>query len=404
MRSKWSLLALLVCIGALNYADRTAVASLFPLLRTGLGLTDVGMALTGSLFLWSYAAASPFAGRIADRYDRRKLVLGSLVAWSAVTGLSGLVTEAWQLQGLRLLLGLAECLYLPAAIALLAEFHGPDTRGTAMGTHSAGLGLGMVLGGTIAGMLGEAYGWRPAFLLLGGSGLTLAVIAYFILPRAHGVAASRQQEESAFDAVREIFGVTLYRVILTEAALVAIGTWIFANWLPLYFTEVHGLTLAAAGFSGTAALKAGNTLGASLGGMFSDRFAGADTSKRLLLHGTCYLIAAPLLLVFAVKAPLGAVGLAIFLHGLIRSSGGANEMPVICDVLPPHRRSTAIGIMNATNTFTGGVAILASGFLKSNFDLSAVFAANTIIVIFAGLVCLWGRRVQLHSAAMAAKA
>lgn len=404
MRSKWTVLALFVCIGSLNYADRTAIASLFPLLRTGLGLTDVGMALTGSLFLWSYAAGSPFAGRMADRFNRRRLVLASLTGWSVVTLISGLVTEAWQLQALRLLLGVTECFYLPAAIALLAEFHGPDTRATAMGTHSAGLGLGMVFGGTLAGYLGDLYGWRPAFFALGGAGIVLAMIASVVLPDTPRPHTLRSEPEPVFDTLREIFATRLYRVIMTEAALIAIGTWIFSNWLPLYFTEVHGLTLAAAGFSGTAALKAGGTAGAALGGMFSDRFAGGDTSRRMLLHGTCYLIAAPLLLIFAVKAPLGAVGIAIFLHGLIRAAGGANEMPVLCDALPPDRRSTAIGIMNASNTFIGGVAILVSGFLKSNFELSSVFAANSIIVMAAGLVCLWGRRAQLQHAALAAKA
>ncbi len=403
MRSKWTILALFVSIGALNYADRTAVASLFPLLRTDLGLTDVGMALTGSLFLWSYAAGSPFAGRLADRFNRRRLVLGSLIAWSAVTAVSGLVTEAWQLQALRLVLGASECLYLPAALAILAEFHGNDTRATAMGMHSAGLTFGMIAGGTLAGFLGQQYGWRPAFFVLGGAGFALALLASVILPdtRAH---ALQSEPEPVSDTLRALFGTRLYRVILTEAALIAIGSWIFANWLPLYFSDVHGLTLAAAGFSGTAALTAGRTTGAMLGGVFSDRFSAGETPRRMLLQGSFYLAAAPLLLVFAVKAPLATVGMAIFLHGLILGAGVANEMPVLCDALPAHRRSTAIGIMNAMNTFMGGLAILVSGVLKSNAELSTMFAADSVIVMAAGLVCLWGRRAQLQSAALAAKA
>jgi predicted MFS family arabinose efflux permease len=390
MRSKWSVLALLVSIGALNYADRTAVASLFPLLRSDLGLTDVGMALTGSLFLWSYAAGSPFAGRLADRYDRRRLVLVSLAAWSSATALSGLATEAWQLQVMRLLLGLSECFYLPAALALLADYHGHDSRGTAMGIHSAGLGIGMVIGATGAGYLGEVYGWRSAFLALGGAGIGLAAIASRLLPGSPPPAGTARVSHWPAGG---LFAVPLFRVVLAEAALIATGNWMFANWLPLYFSDVHGLGLAAAGFSGTFALKAGNTTGAAVGGLLSDRFAGDDTSRRLLLQGACYLIAAPLLLVFAGALPLGTVGVAIFLHGLIRSAGGANELPVLCDALPSGRRSTAIGIMNAMNTFTGGLAILVSGYLRTDFDLSAVFAASSLIVVCAGLVCLWGWRL-----------
>src|SRR5262249_38207455 len=86
---KWQVLVFLFCAGGLNYADRTAISSLFPLLRADLALTDVGMAAVGSLFLWSYAATSPIAGMVADRISRSHLIAFSLAAWSIVTALPG---------------------------------------------------------------------------------------------------------------------------------------------------------------------------------------------------------------------------------------------------------------------------------------------------------------------------
>ena len=81
----------------------------------------------------------------------------------------------------RALLGIAECAYLPAAVALIAEHHEPDTRGTAMGIQIAGMQIGLVAGSAIAGYIGEHFGWRADFFILGGGGLLLALAASFIL-------------------------------------------------------------------------------------------------------------------------------------------------------------------------------------------------------------------------------
>ena len=115
-------------IACLNYADRTAISAVFPLLRSELGISDVGLGAIGSFFLWSYAIGSPFAGWLADRVSRSRMVVYSLTAWSLITIATGMVTDSNQLLFTRILLGLAECGYLPAAIALIADHHSPETR------------------------------------------------------------------------------------------------------------------------------------------------------------------------------------------------------------------------------------------------------------------------------------
>lgn len=75
LSSKWRMVAVLLSIAGLNYADRTAISSVFPLIRRDLGMSDVALAATGSLFLWSYAIGSPFAGYLADRLSRSRLIV-----------------------------------------------------------------------------------------------------------------------------------------------------------------------------------------------------------------------------------------------------------------------------------------------------------------------------------------
>jgi predicted MFS family arabinose efflux permease len=196
-------------------------------------------------------------------------------------------------------------------------------------------------------------------------------------------------------AFRAITGKRTYFIVLGEAALIAISSWVFANWLPLYFRESYGLTLAAAGFSGTFALTAGMMTGVTAGGYFSDRLSRGDLRRRLLMQGTLYLCAAPLLITFLAHPPLPVLGAAIFLHGLLRSLGSVNELPVLCDLLPPQRRSTAVGFMNALNTFIGGSGVLISGIIKSSGGLGIVFTGLAAVVSLAGLVCLSGYRWTL---------
>ncbi|HZT33173.1 MAG TPA: MFS transporter [Bryobacteraceae bacterium] len=387
---KWCLAALLFAIGALNYADRTAIAAVFPLLRAELGASDLALAATGSLFLWSYALGSPLAGILADRVSRSALIFWSLTLWSLATFAAGLVTATWQLLAARVFLGLAECAYLPAALALLADYHGPETRATAMGLHNAGLNFGLVMGGLAAGYLGEHFGWRPGFLLLGAGGLALAAFARWFLRDAAPAVA--QERALVADSLSAVLRVPSYLVILGEAGLIAVGTWMFLNWLPLYFNEVHHLSLAGAGFSGTFLLQAPALVGVTAGGYLSDRVAGRQPHRRMLIMSLAYFCAGPCLLAFLGQPPLAAVSAGLFGYGLFRSLGSCNEVPVICDLLPPRLRSTAIGLMNTLNTLAGGAGIFLAALLKKDFGLAGLFGGTSVLLAGSTLLALFGYR------------
>jgi MFS family permease len=389
---KWKVLALLFAAGALNYADRTAITSVFPLLRRDLAISDVGLAAIGSLFLWSYALCSPVAGVIADRFSRSRLIAISLFAWSLVTAASGLVTSSGQLFLLRVLLGISECVYLPAALGLLADYHGPNTRATALGIHTGALTAGMIAGGTAAGYLADRIGWRVCFVILGALGIVLATFAAMWLrdPVVSGRAAV--SHEPLRITVSALATTPSYAIILAEAGLIALSTWIFVNWLPLYFRETYGLTLAAAGFAGTFALTAGATLGVLIGGYVSDHVARNNPGRRLLMLGLLYALAAPLLLVFLLRPDVGLLGFVILMHGFLRALGSANELPLLCEVLPPRRRGAAMGLMNSMNTFIGGSGVFLSGLLMSYSGLSRIFIGLAGVVLIASAVALVGYR------------
>lgn len=386
---KWFLVGFLILTGGLNYGDRGALTAVFPLLRDELGMSDVGLAAIGSVFLWSYAIVSPFAGYLGDRFSRRRVIVWSVTAWSAVTALTAWVASSNQLLAMRVLLGISESLYLPAALALISIHHSPRTRATAMALHSGGYTLGIVLAGTFTGYVGDHYGWRPALVLLGGVGIILAVSGRFALSdRPHEVSQPVMQTPSPplGQVIWTILRIPSFVVVLVGEMLMAVCVWIFINWLPLYFKEQFNLSLASAGFAGTFFNQGGAFFGLLLGGYISDRLARRAAKHRMLLMAVFYFLAAPFLLPFLWSASYRLIAVSFLAFAVVRSIGLVNGTPLICDLLPAQIRSTALGFANMVNCFAAGLGVLVAGFLKGHFGLGGIFAGTSLILLLSSVV------------------
>ena len=390
----WKTVLLLASAAALNYADRTSLSAVFPLLQAELALTDLQLAAIGTLFLWSYAFGSPFAGFLADRLPRNRVIVWSLLAWSLVTILTGFARTANELLSTRVLLGLAECFYLPAAIALIAGHHPSASRGRALAVHLCGLNAGLVGGGALAGYLGENYGWRIGLFFLGGLGILLSAVCSALLQEAPRGDAPRLVLGPFGPQIRELLRKRGYVLLSLQAMLISVGTWMFFNWMPLYFRESFGLSLAVAGFSGTAVLQLSAVLGALVGGTLSDQAAKRTPDGRYRLMTTCYLLCAPCLFMFLSGGGMLTISIAVIIFSFLRAVATANETPAVCDLIDERDRSTAQSLMNMLNTIAGGTGVFVAGSLKADWGLNGVFAGVGILVFFAaGLVWL-ARRAE----------
>jgi MFS family permease len=149
LRYAWFVVALLVPVALLNYLDRQMLAtmktSMVGDIPTIANRADWGLVL--GCFKWTYAILSPFGGYIADRFSRRWVIGGSLFVWSLVTWWTGHVTTFNELMVARALMGISEAFYIPAALALITEYHVGHTRSRAVGVHQAGIYIGQIMGG-----------------------------------------------------------------------------------------------------------------------------------------------------------------------------------------------------------------------------------------------------------------
>lgn len=129
----WLVVALLWVVALLNYMDRQMLSTMQGAMKLDIVELQKAEAFGAlmAVFLWIYGIVSPFAGVVADRVSRKKLVVGSLFVWSAVTYLMGYATDFTQLYCLRALMGVSEALYIPSALSLIADWHEGKSRSLA---------------------------------------------------------------------------------------------------------------------------------------------------------------------------------------------------------------------------------------------------------------------------------
>jgi predicted MFS family arabinose efflux permease len=392
---RWRVTAFLGLAAAVNFADRSAFNAVLAPLQAELHLSNVRLGLLASLFLWSYALASPLAGNLADRFSRSAMVAWSLAFWSVCTLLTGVAGGLAFLCLLRIGLGLGESIFSPAAFALVADHHGPATRGRAMSLLSLAFQAGIVAGAGGAGYLAEHYGWRSGFYVLGLGGVALSFATRWFVADRSPERARAPARASAAQAFRYLATVPCFYVMMLKQLLSEMGTWVLLTWLPLLLYETYHLKLGAAGFTGTIMLSGALVLGMALGGWLFDWVGRRRPGQRMLVLGLYYLAAAPFPLVFLLQPSFSTVVVAVSLCSLIRGMATAAERPLLCEFIPAGFRSTVFGCYNGIANVGGAAGVFVTGWVKSGFGLSGVFAALAAVYFVAALALWIGHRFFL---------
>lgn len=397
MRYAWTVVGLLWLVALLNYLDRLMLTTMRDPIKASIPMNDAQFGLLTSVFLWVYAVVSPLGGYLADRFDRRRMIIGSLLVWSALTWVTAHVNTFEHLLFARALMGISEACYIPAGLALIADYHRGATRSLATGLHMSGVYAGAALGG-VGGMIAEHHGWRLGFSLFGAFGVFYALVLFLCLKNApRQIASGPEDTKRALAAPVEgvtiraalpaLFGQPAFLILLALNALVGVANWGINGWLPTYLKEHFHLKLGAAGISATGYIQLASFAGVLIGGGWADAWSRRNPRSRALVPALGYCVAGPFLLLMALTPmlPIAIVGMIVF--GLGRGFFDANHMPILCQVIDGRYRATGYGFLNFISCLAGGVMIYAGGWMKdANVDLSKVFVISAIGLVLVGVM------------------
>ena len=394
----WILVGLLWVVALLNYMDRQMLSTMKPSMMIDIAelqtATNFGRLM--AIFLWIYGFMSPVAGMIADKFNRKWLIVGSLFVWSGVTFAMGYAQTFDQLYWLRAIMGVSEALYIPAGLSLIADFHTSKTRSLAIGIHMTGLYMGQALGG-FGATIAHNFSWQTAFHSFGIIGIVYSVVLILFLKEKKVEAVKMAVantvktigRSSLFKGLGLLITNISFWIILFYFAIPSLPGWGIKNWLPTLFANNLDIDMSEAGPLSTITIAASSFLGVIFGGILSDRWVQKNIRGRIYTSAIGLALTIPALLLIGYGHSLFHVVGAAFCFGFGFGMFDANNMPILCQFVSSRYRATAYGLMNMVGVFAGafitdllGKSTDAGNLGKSFAMLSGIVAVALVIQLF----------------------
>lgn len=389
----WVVVGLLWVVALLNYMDRQMLSTMKEAMSHSIPELEKAETFGNLMaaFMWIYGLMSPFAGAIADRMNRKWLIVASLFVWSSVTLLMGFTHDFSTLYVLRMVMGLSEAMYIPAALALIADFHTGKSRSLAIGVHMTGLYVGQALGG-FGAMLSHHLSWESTFIYFGLFGALYAlVLATFLhetdaqLERIKNGAKTNESQSNGLNNVVQSFGKILSSVpfwgMLIFFTATSLPGWATKNWLPTLFEQNLHLNMQVAGPISTATIALSSFIGVFVGGAISDRWVKTNVKGRVYTSAMGLGMMAPALAFLGFGSSYWSVIGGGFLFGFGLGFFDTNNMPILCQFFSSRYRSTAYGVMNMSGVIAGGYITKMLGKSTDAGNLGRDFGVMAVVIL-----------------------
>jgi MFS family permease len=358
-------------------------------LVAAIPMSDAQFGLLTSSLLWTYGLASPFAGFLSDRFNRSRVITVSLLLWSLATWLASLCRTFEQLVLLRSLMGLIEACYMPAALALICDYHRGSSRSKAIAIHHSGFVVGLALSG-LGGWVAQRQSWHFAFALVGIAGviyvLPLALLLRDVAPTpgATTLGPAAKTDTRFGGAMISLFGLGYFLLMLAAHAMLNFMDWAVIGWVPLFIQEHFGLTQSLAGVLATGYKNAGLILGLFIGGFWADRWSRSNGRARMYVPAVGMFIGAPGMILLANTNVLWLAIFGLVVLYLFMAFYDPNTMPVLCEVVDARYRATGYGLLNCVGMIAAGFGVYFFGLLRDlHIDPRVIFDVGALL----GWIC-----------------
>jgi MFS family permease len=390
-RAGWALF-ILTALNFVNYIDRSVLFAVQPLIQAEFHRSDAEFGFLTSAFIICYMCTAPFIGPLADRFDRRRIMVIGALIWSGATLLTA-ITHTFEMLFIRhLIVGVGEATFVTIAPAFISDMYPEHRRGRIMSIFASALPVGTAMGYIVGGHLGLAYGWRHAFLIASIPGFILAVMLMFVEEPKRGA------QDRLKDSVERgtIFGLLKNGAFWSCTIGMAMMTFAIGGmqvWMPTFLTRVRNVPLDKANFIFGGMTLASGFLATFVGGWLGDYLLKYTKGAYYLVSGIGMALAVPAIYL-AITYTGSAMYPAIFLAEFFVLLNTAPLNAALVNSVSARIRSTAV----AVNIFV--LHILGDAFsptlmgrISDKSNLRLAFLVVTIAVALSAISLLLGIRV-----------
>lgn len=420
----WYFVLLLALLSIVSYADRLILGILVDPIKAELQVNDTQMGfLLGLSFSFVYATLALVLANVADRHNRRNLIIAGVLVWSIMTSASAFSDGFWQLAICRLGVGVGEAALGPAALSIISDLFEKEHRHTPLSVFLAagvigGAGAYIIGGGAVLfvsqmsdmalPIIGELSPWRLVFLCMGLPGILLGLLMLVTVSEpirrndANDVAEDSANVSDVFAHLKERRGE--YLPIFGGILLVQMMVYAVATWYASVLIRFYGLSLSSAGFAfGTVGLLFG-TAGAVMGPYLVGVLERRGRRDGVLLAGLAAVGVAAPATVWAPVAPnvqLSLIALAVVMFSLSAASALAPLLPQLIAPNAMRARVTALYFFIA-NLIGLGLTPIIIGFINDAglFGVSgiheAVSSTAMILLPVSFIILFFGRKTLIR--------
>ncbi len=388
-------LVLLLAINLFNYIDRYVLAAVEPEIRSHFFRPDDPNAhalvgFLGTAFLVSYMVSAPIFGWFADRMSRWIIIGVSVILWSAATAASGLAGTFALLLITRLLVGVGEGGYGPAAPTIIADLFPLLLRGRVLSYFYVAIPVGSAIGYAIGGFVAAHWGWQTAFFVVAPPGLLLGFACFWCRDQRRRLGGVQEKQRASWNDYLSLIRTRSYVLnTLAMAALTfAIGGMSF--WVPGYL-EYRGLPPTSRIIFGGITVFAGLTATLS-GGITGDCLRKRFPGSYFLISGIGVMIAFPFSVVMLFTPfPSAWVMMFIAVFFLFFNTGPSNT--ALANVTHPSVRATAFAVnILIIHALGDAAAPPLIGAVADRTNMNVAFLVVSAMMLVAGVLWLWGAK------------
>jgi ACS family hexuronate transporter-like MFS transporter len=393
---RWVICGLLFTATTINYIDRQVLGILAPDLQRSIGWSEIEYGYIVTAFQAAYAIGLVVAGRMMDHFGARIGYAAAVVVWSVAAMAHGLARSAFGFGVARFALGLGEAGNFPVAIKTVAEWFPRKERAFATGIFNSGTNIGAIIAPLTVPWIALTWGWQAAFIVTGAIGFVW-VVAWLLMydtPRRHkGVSTAELAYIEHDEESRE--GALPWRDLLWHRQTWAFAAgkfltdpiwWFYLYWLPKFFNEQHGLTLATVGLPLVVIYLVAD-VGSIGGGWLSSSLIARGwpvNRARKTAMLVCALAVTPIIFASRVSSLWAAVGL-VSLAAAAHQGWSANLFTLASDMFPRRAVGTVVGIGGMGGAVGGMLIATVTGYI---LEFTGSYLAVFMLAGFAYLVAL----------------